>query len=568
MLFCALATDYDGTLAQDGRVDKATLEAVQRFRSTGQRLILVTGRQLDDLRRVFDAMHCFDVIVAENGAVLFLPASGETKALGAAPPETFVAALRARNIHPLSIGHSVVATWTPNETHVLALIRELGLDWQLTFNKGAVMCLPAGVNKASGLKAAVEHLQLSPYNVVGIGDAENDQAFLTLCGCSVAVSNALPSVKEQADMVTHGARGAGVTELINAWIDDGRKTFNSLARHDVRLGETVEGNAGVALRIDGGSTLISGSSGVGKSKLTRLLVERMTASGYQVCIVDPEGDYDNLEGFAHVGDANRSPPPEELMSLLAVPTTNIVLNLLGTELGDRPIYFGKLLGLLGALRARTGRPHWLVLDEAHHLSPRGADVHSAPFPQELTSTILITTNPDKLSLAALQSVRTVVALGEGATDILRSFCTTVAHAPPRVALTPGESSVLYWSAESDAAQLVRVGEARQSHQRHLRKYAQGQLGEDKSFYFRGPAGALNLRAHNLAMFLQMAAGVDADTWLFHLQRGDYSRWFRESIRDLELAQAIQRLETLRDAESSRLQLKDLIERRYAAAPVG
>ena len=76
---------------------------------------------------------------------------------------------------------------------------------------------------------------------------------------------------------------------------------------------------------------------------------------------------------------------------------------------------------------------------------------------------------------------------------------------------------------------------RNEHQRHLRKYAEGELGPDKSFYFRGPDGKLNLRAQNLQLFLQVADGIDDETWMYHLRRGDYSRWFREAIKDEDLA---------------------------------
>jgi hydroxymethylpyrimidine pyrophosphatase-like HAD family hydrolase len=85
-------------------------------------------------------------------------------------------------------------------------------------NKDAVMVLPTGVDKASGLRLALAELDISPEQVVGIGDAENDQAFLRLCGCAVAVANALPAVKAEADLVTAGARGAGVAELIDRLI--------------------------------------------------------------------------------------------------------------------------------------------------------------------------------------------------------------------------------------------------------------------------------------------------------------------------------------------------------------
>ena len=111
-----------------------------------------------------------------------------------APPARFVEALRARGVQPLSVGSCIVATWRPNEQVVLDVIRELGLDLHVTFNKGAVMVLPAGVNKGTGLRAALTELGLSTHNVVGVGDAENDHAFLSVCECSIAVANALPVV--------------------------------------------------------------------------------------------------------------------------------------------------------------------------------------------------------------------------------------------------------------------------------------------------------------------------------------------------------------------------------------
>jgi hydroxymethylpyrimidine pyrophosphatase-like HAD family hydrolase len=91
----------------------------------------------------------FDAIVAENGALLYLPSTAEERPLGASPPAEFIAALRRREVTPLSVGRSIVATWQPNETKVLDAIQELGLEWQIIFNKGAVMCLPPGVNKAT-----------------------------------------------------------------------------------------------------------------------------------------------------------------------------------------------------------------------------------------------------------------------------------------------------------------------------------------------------------------------------------------------------------------------------------
>src|SRR5262249_40942878 len=98
---------------------------------------------------------------------------------------------------------------------VLDAIHELGLELQVIFNKGSVMVLPSGTNKATGLHVALDELGRAPRETVGVGDAENDHAFLAFCGCGGAVANALPLLKASADLVTAGARGAGVVELID-----------------------------------------------------------------------------------------------------------------------------------------------------------------------------------------------------------------------------------------------------------------------------------------------------------------------------------------------------------------
>jgi len=212
--FEALATDYDDTLAQFGRTDAPTLQALQRVKRSGRKLILVTGRLLPDLKRVFPEIAIFDLVVAENGALLYDPHGDEETVLAEPPPEDFVATLRDLCIAPLEVGRTIVATREPNESIVLATIRGLGLEHHIIFNKGAVMVLPPNVDKASGLRAALSRLSLSPQNVVGIGDAENDHAFLDACGCAVAVGNALPALREKVDLVVR-PRGQGIVEVVN-----------------------------------------------------------------------------------------------------------------------------------------------------------------------------------------------------------------------------------------------------------------------------------------------------------------------------------------------------------------
>lgn len=228
MRYQVLASDYDGTLAHDGHVSKDTVAALHRLRDSGRKLLLVTGRELHELKGVFPQIHLCDLVVAENGGLLYWPAENREQALAEPPSEAMISELRKRNVAPFSVGRVILATWTPFETTVLEIIRDLGLEYQVIFNKGAVMVLPSGVNKASGMKAALKVMQLSACNTVGVGDAENDHAFLQMCECSVAVANALPAVKERCDWVTQGDHGRGVTELID------RLVANDLADVETR----------------------------------------------------------------------------------------------------------------------------------------------------------------------------------------------------------------------------------------------------------------------------------------------------------------------------------------------
>jgi len=220
MRYLALATDYDGTIAHHGRVDEPTLAALQRLRAADRRLILVTGRELDELKETFPRLDLFDLVVAENGALLYRPEDGSETVLAERPPDSFVNDLRERGVSPLSVGRVIVATWEPHQAAVVEAIRQAELELQVIFNKGAVMILPTGVNKATGLTAALGELGVDPEQVVAVGDAENDHAFLALCGLSVAVANALPALKDRAQFVTRGDHGAGVAELIDAMIAD------------------------------------------------------------------------------------------------------------------------------------------------------------------------------------------------------------------------------------------------------------------------------------------------------------------------------------------------------------
>jgi hydroxymethylpyrimidine pyrophosphatase-like HAD family hydrolase len=565
MRFLALACDYDGTLAHSGVVSEETVSALTYLRSSGRKLLLVTGRRLPDLQRVFRHLELFDRVVVENGALLYRPATREEVVLTEPPPEPLVAALHAAGVAPLAVGRTILATWTPHEATVLETIRQLGLEHQVIFNKGAVMVLPSGVNKATGLEVALLELGLSARNVAGIGDAENDHAFLSACECGVAVANALPLLKERADFVTTADHGAGVVELVTRLVEDDLSDV-PLPRHQLVLGTRADGSP-VALDPYGSNVLLAGTSGSGKSTFATSLLERLQAGGRQFCVVDPEGDYPTLPGAVVLGGPDGVPTPEEILDVLARPDQNAVVSLLGLKIEQRPPFFERLLARLLELRARAGRPHWIVIDEAHHLLPASWDQAPGIVPRDPHGLLLITVHANKIAQPVLDAVDVVFTVGKSWGDTLAGFAEAVGAPGPVVEdgdLETGEVAA-WWRREPDPPFRFRADPPRSERKRHVRKYAAGELRPEKSFYFRGPEGKLNLRAQNLQVFLQLADGVDDETWLHHLTRGDYSRWFRDAIRDEALAENVEGIERSgADAAESRRRVRDQIEQRYTA----
>jgi len=570
MRYFCLVCDYDGTIAHDGRCAPSTVEALKRVRASGRKLILATGRQLPELQEIFPEHSMFDRIIAENGAILYRPEGQDCKALADPPPPVFVEELRRRGVNPLSVGQSIVATWHPHETTVLDVIRDLGLELQVIFNKDAVMVLPSGVNKATGLKAALKELHLSPHNAVGVGDAENDHVFLGMCECSVAVANALPALKERADLVTAGSHGAGVEELIEKLLsEDLASLAPRLKRRRILLGHTEEGGDFTLDPYDS-RLAIAGPSGSGKSTTVAAIVERLVEKRYQVCLFDPEGDYDEFERFVTLGGPQQLPGISEVLEVLNAMEYSVSVNLLGVPLADRPSVFMSFLARIQELRAKTGRPHWIIIDEAHHLLPATLDSASLTIPKELTSFALVTVHPDQVARAILTSTNGLIAVGPNPATVIEQFSAGAGKElrpqslpdPPREA---GEV-IAWWFCESPQPAKVKVEPAKTELRRHRRKYAAGELGEDKSFYFRGSDGKLNLRAQNLKTFTQIAEGVDEDTWAHHLRQSDYSKWLRDSVKDTGVAEEVARIEKngqLGPSES-RTQILEAIRKHYTA----
>ena len=574
MRYIALATDYDGTLAHHGTVHDSAIEVLERVKASGRKLLLVTGRHLPDLQKVFPRLDLFDYAVVENGALLYCPGTRESKLLCEPPPRSFLDRLRQRNV-PFESGRAIVSTWTPHQNEVLEAIRELALDLQVVFNKGAVMVLPSGVNKATGLHAALEALGLSFHNTVALGDAENDHAFLSAAECGVAVANAVRALLDRADVRTENRNGSGVMEIAEQLLSDDLARYDErLRRHSIVLGTHADvmtdpspDQTEVRIHAQRHGILVAGPSASGKSTTVAGILEQLTEQKYQFCLIDPEGDYEYFAGALSFGTAKEKPDPTAINKALESPDRSVIVNLMALPVAERPEYFSALLPRILEWRTRAARPHWLIVDEAHHLLPTSWTPASDTIPPALRGVILITVHPEHVSPLVLKSIDAAIATGKTAWQTLAAFAKAAEVEAPRESETPSETGqALVWFTQAPDATLVNVHASKAERRRHRRNYAEGELSPDQSFYFRGPELKLNLRAQNLVTFLQLAEGVDDETWLYHLSHSDYSHWFESVIKDSDLARAAKTVEHdgKLSASESRARIKDAIESRYTA----
>jgi HAD superfamily hydrolase (TIGR01484 family) len=448
MRYLALACDYDGTLACDGQVSTDTLAALRRLLATGRKLILVSGRQLEDLFSVFPSCNLFEWLVAENGAVLYHSSTREKKRLANPPPPKLIARLRERGV-PLSIGDSIVSTYQPHQITVEHAIRELGLELKVIFNKGAVMVLPSGTSKATGLAAALKEMRLSPHNVVAIGDAENDEALLGLCECSVAVANALPTLQEKADFVTVAANGAGSTELIDEIIaSDLRERDTTLIRHHLLLGTSDDGTP-IRVSPFASNILLAGSSDLEQQNVIKAFIESLYQKRYQFCLFDTLDGYGPLEGAVVLGSHKRTPAVNEVIDLLKDPDANAIVNLVSATRPQRTAFIEELLARIQQLRARVGHPHWVIVNEAHRVLSRSWQPIPLDIPQQLEGMMWISSHPSALAPSILLGVNISLTLGPTAAATLIEVAALLKVSVPEVdSVRVKRGEAIIWSRDN------------------------------------------------------------------------------------------------------------------------
>ncbi len=413
MHFLAFAADYDGTLAHHGVVAPSTLNALRLVKETGRKLLLVTGREMDDLVMVFPQVNLFDLVVAENGAVLFEPSTGAVRLLADPPPPGFLEGLRARGV-PMSAGRVICSTVEPHEHAVLDAIRDGGLELQVIFNKGSAMVLPSGVNKSTGLVAACAHLGISPHNVVGIGDAENDHIFVTRCEIGVAVENALPALKNVADHVTAGRAGDGVERFIHDHLlDDCRTLAPRIQRHALTVGYDAQTReVAVTVPVHHQRVLIAGQVPSERHALIASLTSAIIERGYQVLVIDTEGPLAEISertGLVMVRAQRGPSATEEVTSVFSRTGGSALLETSWLDGPARAALIGDVVAAVRRMQRARGAPHWVIIHDARRVIPAVGPEYIQQLVSMDGSLALSTAYPTDLHVPMLSRIDRVLA---------------------------------------------------------------------------------------------------------------------------------------------------------------
>lgn len=571
-MYCrAIATDLDGTSAAGGSIAPEVLAALAEARERGIATILVTGRVHEDTEALCGDLSAFDAVVSENGAVTCISEPRRTIRLGSPPPERFLGELRTRGI-PFHVGSVVLGTWDRHAHELLDLVRRHALDSQLVFNREALMLLPSGINKATGVQRALAELRRSPHNLVVFGDAENDLPLFALAEVAVAAHGAAPEVAAQADEQLRHPGPAGVARYIRNVVDGGGY-LPTPRRHRVPLSSTARE---ACLPASGAGVLIAGGPRSGKSWLVGLIAEQLLDRQYRLCIVDPEGDHLVLAQRADVlglGEQLTLPEPASIPELFKTTSMSLVLGLTRLAPEEQERYVARLLPLLEDSASVFGIPHWVIIDEVHYSLPEGS--RGTVSTKSPVTYAFATYRPSLLDDCVWSAVRACLVT-ETTEDEQRYFLTKLlqARGPTDLSvrdalssLQVGVAGLLVDCEDGPTWHVFPVGERQMEHTHHARKYVDTRLPDGQAFWFL-KTGDGPVAAHNVAEFYERLRSVPISSLRHHLASGDFSAWAAGVLGDERLARDLRKCErrVRNGADPDREEILAQIESYYRVQP--
>lgn len=555
--------DFDGTLAKDGQVPPGLQSALERLNFSGYSLFLVTGRQFESVS-LGPLSNLFTGIVWENGAVLQQLGYDELYLPFGHVDPFLVKQLEAAGI-PLEHGVAIVSTWTDHEETVWRVLSECGSDAAIVHNKGALMISPPGSAKGPGLARLLDMCGFSPRNLVSFGDGENDLSLLQLGESGVAVADAVDSLKQVANLVTKEPGPAGIMEALEEYWFSGQEAEIPIREDNaIRLGRDENGKRVVMP----GANLVSqnlgvfGDSGSGKSWLTGLLAEGMHLAGYQVLLIDPEGDFRGLRSLPGMmavdGDQKTLPTPTVITTILDEASTSVVLDLCSYPVEDRESYIAELLVTLRPLRENRYRPQWIVLEESQSfLPPYEGPVKKALAPMLASGGwTFVSYRPDRMDLSVLATMHQCFIARLREPESIEEL-RRVLDIPSNEELANTAVGNVWLCGR----RLIRLRPAgrRVPHMRHLYKYLDIPLPEHKRFHFHTKEGYLKINAASLFEFKELMPTLPVESLSYHMERGDFATWARKSLDDESLAVHLDKLRHRHDLRGAELR-QALIER--------
>ena len=574
VIFKALACDSNGTLASEDRLGPDALATLAKAREAGLRLILVTGRTFFELTRVCECLDLFDGVVAENGGVLYVPATAMIRALAPPPPPRFLAELDRRGVG-YQLGRVVVGTARSEEAAVRAALAEAGVQLEFVPNRAALMVLPAGISKGAGVRQMLPALGLSFHERARPrrrGERPRSLRRLRLGGCPAGRARADARAPTGLSRARTARPSPGASSVPPAFLPLDRS-----ARQRIALGWTAVTAAPVSLLARGINVLIHGDPLSGKSWLAGALVERLHERRYALCVIDPEGEYGGLARLAR-SDPGRSPgrgrrrrgvPP-----LQRDPAACVVIDLSTLGHGEKVRLIERSFRAVREMRRRFGVPHWVVLDEVHY-SLHQEGVAERALATEDRGFCLVTYKPSWVRPSVMRAVDVVILARTTASHELAFLRSLLAEGggagggrvlSALAALPRGELLVIQKDGTGAWAPLTFTATPRATaHVRHLKKYADFPVRAEHAFQFREPGGRWVARADSLNGFRRSVAAADGAVLASHAGRNDFSRWVRDVFADPELAAQLRKAErrwSRGEIPDLRRVIDDLIAARY------